>query len=164
DDTPTLVLRGSLDRESLHLAVVRLPDSAARLGWLAQHLDQLPGSGIVYTLTVAAAVETAAFLTERGHDLRAYTGQTDPQDRAPAPRRTCWPTAPRPWSPPAPWAWASTSPTSASWCTWAHRSPRSPTTSRSAGPDAACPAPRRSCCPARRTGRSGGTSPASPSP
>ena len=82
DDTPTLVLRGSLDRESLHLAVVRLPDSAARLGWLAQHLDQLPGSGIVYTLTVAAAVETAAFLTERGHDVRAYTGQTDPQERA----------------------------------------------------------------------------------
>ncbi|WP_234401713.1 RecQ family ATP-dependent DNA helicase, partial [Thermobifida halotolerans] len=82
DEHPTLVLRGSLDRESLHLGVVRLPDNADRLGWLAQNLDRLPGSGIVYTLTVAAATETAAFLTERGHDVRAYTGQTDPQERA----------------------------------------------------------------------------------
>ena len=82
DRTPTLVLRGSLDRESLRLSVVRLPDSASRLGWLAEHLDRLPGSGIIYTLTVAAAAETAAFLVGRGHDVRPYTGQTDPQERA----------------------------------------------------------------------------------
>ncbi|GAB3212469.1 RecQ family ATP-dependent DNA helicase [Marinactinospora endophytica] len=81
DGAGTLVLRGALDRESLRLAVVRLPDSTARLSWLAQHLGELPGSGIVYTLTVAAAVETAAFLGERGYDVRAYTGQTDPEER-----------------------------------------------------------------------------------
>src|SRR5690242_20505061 len=50
-----LVLRGPLDRESLRLAVVRLPSAAHRLAWLADHLERLPGSGIVYTLTVAAA-------------------------------------------------------------------------------------------------------------
>ncbi|GAA3747871.1 ATP-dependent DNA helicase RecQ [Spinactinospora alkalitolerans] len=81
DDAGTLVLRGGLDRESLHLAVVDLPDSTARLSWLAQHLDELPGSGIVYTLTVAAATETAAFLAERGHAVRSYSGQTDQEER-----------------------------------------------------------------------------------
>ncbi|ASU83142.1 recombinase RecQ [Nocardiopsis gilva YIM 90087] len=81
DGAGTLVLRGSLDRASLRLAVVDLPDSTARWSWLAHHLPELPGSGIIYTLTVAAATETAAFLTECGRDVRAYTGQTDPEDR-----------------------------------------------------------------------------------
>src|SRR5688500_13862749 len=36
-----LVLRGSLDRESLRLSVVRLPTPAQRLGWLAAQLDAL---------------------------------------------------------------------------------------------------------------------------
>src|SRR3954452_12446062 len=49
---PPLVLRGSLDRESLHLAVVQLPSNAHRLAWLAEHLPGFDGSGIIYTLTV----------------------------------------------------------------------------------------------------------------
>ncbi|WP_150242810.1 RecQ family ATP-dependent DNA helicase [Nocardiopsis quinghaiensis] len=77
----TLVLRGPLERESLRLAVARLPDSTARLSWLAEHLPKIQGSGIVYTLTVSAAQETARFLTEQGMDVRAYTGQTDPDER-----------------------------------------------------------------------------------
>jgi ATP-dependent DNA helicase RecQ len=73
----TLVLRGPLDRASLHLAAVTLPGPQQRLAWLAEHLGDLPGSGIVYTLTVAAAHDTAAFLRDRGHSVAAYTGKTD---------------------------------------------------------------------------------------
>src|ERR1022692_2267330 len=40
----TLVLRGSLDRDSLRLAVVRLPVAQRRLAWLAEHLGELQGS------------------------------------------------------------------------------------------------------------------------
>ncbi|HEX3780243.1 MAG TPA: RecQ family ATP-dependent DNA helicase [Pseudonocardiaceae bacterium] len=80
----TLVLRGALDRESLHLAVVPMPTAQARLGWLAEHLAELPGSGIIYTLTVATAEEVAAFLRERGYQVSAYTGRTDPAERAKA--------------------------------------------------------------------------------
>src|SRR5690349_15513265 len=76
-----LVLRGSLDRESLRLAVVRLATPAQRLGWLADHLDALPGAGIVYTLTIAAAEEVADFLRERGHPVASYTGKTEPEER-----------------------------------------------------------------------------------
>ena len=74
-----LVLRGPLDRESLHLAVVSLPTAYQRLAWLAARLADggLPGSGIVYTLTVAAAYETAAFLRDQGIDVAAYSGRDD---------------------------------------------------------------------------------------
>ena len=77
----TLVLRGALDRESLRLAAVRLPTAEARLGWLAEQLDRLPGSGIIYTLTVASADDVAAFLRERGYAVAAYSGRTDPAER-----------------------------------------------------------------------------------
>ncbi|MFJ6743949.1 RecQ family ATP-dependent DNA helicase [Streptomyces sp. NPDC091279] len=76
-----LVLRGPLDRESLSLNVLRLPDAAHRMAWLADHLDDLPGSGIIYTLTVAAAEEVTAFLRHRGHTVASYTGKTENADR-----------------------------------------------------------------------------------
>ncbi|MER7893530.1 DEAD/DEAH box helicase [Micromonospora sp. NPDC094482] len=81
DGSDTLVLRGTLDRESLRLGVLDLPSPAHRLAWLADHLDRLPGSGIVYTLTVAAAGETTEFLRSRGYPVAAYTGQADDADR-----------------------------------------------------------------------------------
>ena len=77
----TLVLRGSLDRESLRLGVVRLQTAEQRLAWLADHLAEQPGSGIVYCLTVAATQEIADYLRSRGHDVAAYSGQTEPTER-----------------------------------------------------------------------------------
>lgn len=77
----TLVLRGTLDRESLHLNVVELPDAAHRLAWLADHLPELSGSGIVYTLTVAATTEVAAFLNAQGVRAVAYSGRTEDAER-----------------------------------------------------------------------------------
>ncbi len=77
----TLVLRGGLERESLHLSVVHIPEATARAAWLADMLETLPGSGIIYTLTVSAARDLASLLSERGHTVAAYTGQTDPTER-----------------------------------------------------------------------------------
>ena len=77
----TMVLRGSLDRESLRLGVVRLSTAQQRLAWLADHLAEQPGSGIVYCLTVAATQEVADYLRSRGHDVAAYSGQTEPTER-----------------------------------------------------------------------------------
>ena len=79
EDGGVVVLRGPLDRESLRLAVVSLPAAPLRLAWLAASLKSgaLPDSGIIYTLTVAAAYETAAFLRDQGIDVTAYSGKDD---------------------------------------------------------------------------------------
>ncbi|MBT1003584.1 RecQ family ATP-dependent DNA helicase [Paenarthrobacter sp. DKR-5] len=82
-----LTIRGPLARRSLRLGVLRLPDARTRLAWLLSHLGQLPGSGIIYTLTVSAAEDTARLLREAGHNVLAYTGRTDPADREVAEQR-----------------------------------------------------------------------------
>jgi ATP-dependent DNA helicase RecQ len=81
DAADVLVLRGSLDRESLHLTVLALPSTPHRLAWLAEHLAELPGSGIIYTLTVAASHEVADYLREHGITAVAYSGQTEQTER-----------------------------------------------------------------------------------
>ncbi len=77
----TLVLRGGLDRESLRLSVVKAGGPAQRAAWIGAHLDSLPGSGIVYTLTVAQANDIAADLRSQGHAVAAYTGSTETAER-----------------------------------------------------------------------------------
>lgn len=77
----TLVLRTSLDRSSLHLSVVDLPSDAHRLAWLAERLHDLPGSGIIYCLTVQQAHATTEWLISQGHDVAAYTGSVAPEER-----------------------------------------------------------------------------------
>ncbi|WP_323960237.1 RecQ family ATP-dependent DNA helicase [Arthrobacter sp. JZ12] len=81
DGTSVYTLRGELARKSLRLGVLRLPSPRSRLAWLLTHLNELPGSGIIYTLTVSAAEDTARLLRENGHTVLSYTGRTDPADR-----------------------------------------------------------------------------------
>jgi ATP-dependent DNA helicase RecQ len=76
-----VTIRGPLARASLRLGVLRLPDSKSRLGWLLSHLAELPGSGIIYALTVSAAEDTARLLRNAGHEVHAYTGRTDTAER-----------------------------------------------------------------------------------
>ncbi|AKS32328.1 RecQ family ATP-dependent DNA helicase [Mycolicibacterium goodii] len=77
----TLVLRGGLDRQSLRLSVVQAGTPAQRAAWIAAQLNSLPGSGIIYTLTVSQAHDVAALLAEQGHKVASYTGSTDTAER-----------------------------------------------------------------------------------
>ncbi len=77
-------LRGALARDSLRLGVLELGSSARRLAWLVEHLGSLPGSGIVYCLTVANAEDIAAALAAAGHRVLPYTGRTDLPERVAA--------------------------------------------------------------------------------
>ena len=73
--------RGALGRSSLRFEVVELPAQADRLAWLAQRLPELPGSGIVYTLTKRDAELVAAWLTQRGIAAEAYSGEVETERR-----------------------------------------------------------------------------------
>ena len=77
----TLTLRGTLDRESLRLAVVALPTTAERLAWLAEEVATEAGAGIVYCLTVAEVERVASFLADQGLAVAAYSGDTPPEQR-----------------------------------------------------------------------------------
>ena len=77
-----VVSRGTLDRESLALSVLDLPDPAARLAWLAHTIPTLDGTGIVYCLTVGDTERVAGFLRQQGIDALAYSGGgTDNDER-----------------------------------------------------------------------------------
>lgn len=66
------VQRGALVRPSLCLQAVRMPDQGARLAWLAQNVPALPGTGIVYVLTVRDAEIVASWLNQQGISAHAY--------------------------------------------------------------------------------------------
>ncbi len=69
--------RGPLIRESLALQTMVMPDQASRLAWLAQVIPTLPGTGIVYTLTVRDAEQVADWLITNGIDAKAYHGSVE---------------------------------------------------------------------------------------
>jgi ATP-dependent DNA helicase RecQ len=77
----TVTFRGTLARTSLTLSVVPGLSPLQRYAWLADALQQLPGSGIIYVLTVAEAERLTAFLRSCGHAVDAYSGQTDADTR-----------------------------------------------------------------------------------
>lgn len=71
------VMRGSLVRSSLRLQNIKLIDRAERLAWLAGHMNNIPGSGIIYTLTIKDSQRVADWLQSRGIDAHAYWGALD---------------------------------------------------------------------------------------
>jgi ATP-dependent DNA helicase RecQ len=75
------IIRGPLARDTLRLDAIELRHGAERLAWLAENLPKLPGSGIVYCLTVADTERVATFLQRRGIDARAYSGPMNQPDR-----------------------------------------------------------------------------------
>jgi ATP-dependent DNA helicase RecQ len=66
--------RGPLTRESLALHTMSLPDQASRLAWLAHVIPMLPGTGIIYALTVRDAEQVAEWLNMQGIVAMAYHG------------------------------------------------------------------------------------------
>jgi ATP-dependent DNA helicase RecQ len=75
------VIRGALARSSLRLQVINLPSPSARMAWLVEHVPNLPGSGIIYALTVRDVQMVAYWLQERGIDAHPYWGGLDTTSR-----------------------------------------------------------------------------------
>ena len=74
---PSLAIsRGSLNRPSLALQTIRLRSQAERLAWLAEQVPVMPGSGVIYTLTVRDAEQVAEWLRSRDLVVEAYTGNS----------------------------------------------------------------------------------------
>ncbi|HID49608.1 MAG TPA: ATP-dependent DNA helicase RecQ, partial [Chromatiales bacterium] len=74
------IQRGPLVRDSLALQTLRLPDQASRLAWLARHIPELPGTGIVYVLTKRDAEQVSAWLNQQGIVAKAYYSGVEHED------------------------------------------------------------------------------------
>ncbi len=79
--------RGALGRSGLGLGVMNLPAQPERLVWLAERLESIPGSGIVYCLTIRDTLAVADWLQSRGIDVAAYSGATEADEREVLERR-----------------------------------------------------------------------------
>ena len=76
-----VTIRGPLARPSRALDSRRIPSQPDRLAWLATVIPKLPGTGIVYCLTVADTDRVAGWLREQAIDAVAYSGRTDSELR-----------------------------------------------------------------------------------
>ncbi|MEO8698342.1 MAG: RecQ family ATP-dependent DNA helicase, partial [Acidimicrobiales bacterium] len=74
-------VRGPLGRDGLRLHVLDLLRPAERMAWLAEMLPKLPGTGIVYCLTIADTERLAGWLRSRGIEAVAYSGETEAEAR-----------------------------------------------------------------------------------
>ncbi|MYJ13721.1 MAG: DEAD/DEAH box helicase [Acidimicrobiia bacterium] len=75
------LVRGPLPRPGLRLHALQIPSQAERLTWLAHALPNLPGTGIVYCLTIADTRRVAAWLRTVGIGAVDYSGATESELR-----------------------------------------------------------------------------------
>ena len=75
------VFRGTLERDSLSLHVLDIGNKAERMAWLAETIPTLPGSGIVYCLTIHDAVRVGDWLQSEGVAAASYTGDMSHEAR-----------------------------------------------------------------------------------
>ena len=75
------IYRGPMSRNTLRLQNITLADQSERLAWLAGHIPRLPGSGIVYCLTVADTARVARWLRDNQIVAHAYNASIDDDER-----------------------------------------------------------------------------------
>ena len=75
------VMRGDLNRPSLFLQTLTMDSQVERLAWLAERLAAIPGSGIIYTLTVRDAEQVTRWLQSCGLAVESYTSQSENREQ-----------------------------------------------------------------------------------
>lgn len=75
------IQRGSLMRESLALQVMRLDSKEERLAWLKRNVPDLPGSGLIYCLTVADCDLVNRWLQQNGIASTCYFADMDAETK-----------------------------------------------------------------------------------
>ena len=60
------IQRGSLMWETIYLHAIRSEVASRTLAWLAENIESLPGTGIIYTLTVRDAMQVSSWSSDGG--------------------------------------------------------------------------------------------------
>ena len=75
------IIRGPLTRKSLQLQNIDISNKSERLAWLAQYLNDISGTGIIYAKTTKDCEIVAGFLQTQGIDAYAYHSQLDTNEQ-----------------------------------------------------------------------------------
>ncbi len=73
-------IRGTLVRDSLILQTISLPDQASRLAWILEYINNIEGTGIIYTSTTRDANMLAEWLTVNNISAASYYGSVEHPD------------------------------------------------------------------------------------
>ncbi len=73
-------IRGTLVRDSLILQNIKLSDQASRLAWIVEHINNVEGTGIIYTSTIRDTEIVAEWLNYNNISASAYYGSVKHQD------------------------------------------------------------------------------------
>ena len=77
-----VISRGELIRESLAIQVIKLQKKEDRLAWLAENIEKMPGSGVVYCLTNADCDLVTDWLNENDIKSEKYYADISKEDKA----------------------------------------------------------------------------------
>jgi len=77
-----VISRGELIRESLAIQVIKLQKKEDRLAWLAENIEKMPGSGVVYCLTKADCDLVTDWLNENNIKSEKYYADISKEDKA----------------------------------------------------------------------------------
>jgi ATP-dependent DNA helicase RecQ len=75
------IVRGPLIRHSLSLQNISLSSKSERLAWLAQYVNELEGTGIIYAKTTRDSEMVADFLQIKGVDAKAYHSKLETDEK-----------------------------------------------------------------------------------
>jgi len=76
-----IVSRGPLLRKSIAIQTIQLASREERLVWILNHLDEMPGSGIVYSLTVNDCKLVDSWLKAHGIKSEAYYAEVSTEEK-----------------------------------------------------------------------------------
>ncbi len=75
--TDVVVQRGELIRDSIAIQTIHLETTEEKLAWVAKHIDELPGTGVIYCLTIRDCEMVAGWLNQKGIKAEAFYGQLE---------------------------------------------------------------------------------------
>lgn len=76
-----IISRGSLMRKSLAIQVVKLATKEERLAWLADNVREIPGTGIIYCLTINDCKLVEKWLKANGYTCESYYSLLDKEKK-----------------------------------------------------------------------------------
>ena len=77
-----VVSRGPLMRESIAIQTIQLDTREERLAWILEHINEMPGSGIIYCLTINDCELVNKWLKHHGVSSEVYYSKIDAVEKS----------------------------------------------------------------------------------